>query len=480
MNASERIAGLVRRLLVATVVGLAAVTATALWANEPLVAYRGATLIDGTGAAAKQRATLLVKGDKIRAVGSNVALPDDTRILDVTGKWIVPGLIDPHIHFMTSGRIYTRPGFLDLTHLVPYEQEIEWIKHHLPQTLRAFACSGVTSVLSLGGPSLEYAARELARGMEEAPTVFIGHGVLVHSPRFIAERIIPPWDGELTVKPVTSVEGVEAEVAAAVRQEADLIKTAVDSRGSNLVRATMWWYDWRELESAVIARAASNGLRVTTHAHELEYARAMLELGVASLQHVPADKPIDQAFIDLALEKEAIVVPTLALRTRTFVELYTKEIDLLPVERACSVPGIIDTWYEPLPEADEQSARYREQGRMAAANTKALFDAGVSIAAGTDAGMIGLAAGSSMHLELRALNQAGVPAPALIESATLTAARVAGKAQQYGSLEPGKYADFLILSADPLADIGNLQAIEQVVKHGWKFERKDLLPVADD
>ena len=177
-------------------------------------------------------------------------------------------------------------------------------------------CSGVTSVLSLGGPSLEYNTRELAATLEDAPTVFIGHGVIGHAPRFVAERMIPPWDGELTLKPVVSEEEGVAEVREAVARGADLVKTAVDDRGSALLAAAMWWWDWRELEAAIVKEAARHGLMVTTHAHALDYARGLVELGVASLQHIPADKPVDDAFIELAREKGVIVVPTLGLRKR--------------------------------------------------------------------------------------------------------------------------------------------------------------------
>ncbi len=442
-----------------------------------VTAYVGATLIDGTGRAPVANATVLVENDRFLAAGPGIDVPEGARVVDVRGKWIVPGLIDSHVHFMTSGRMYTRPAFFDLTDKVPYEEEVEWIKAHIPDTLRAFMCSGVTGVLSLGGPSLEYNTRELAAGMDDAPTVFIGHGVIAHAPRFVAERTIPPWDGELTLKPVLSAEEGIAAVREAVARGADLVKTAVDDRGSALLRAALWWWDWRELEAAIIEEAARHGLMVTTHAHALEYARGMLELGVASLQHIPADKPVDEAFIALVKDKGAIVVPTLGLRKRTFIELFTKEIDLLPIEETCSVPGVVESWYEPLPPIDDQSTRYREQGRIAAANVKTLFDAGVPLAVATDTGMIGLAAGSSMHVELRALNQAGIPASYLIKAATLNSARVAGKEESYGSVEAGKFADFLILAANPIDDIANLQAIEQVVKHGRAFSQDELLPL---
>lgn len=439
-------------------------------------AYTGATLIDGTGGPPTPDATVLIEENRILAAGFALEIPEGARVIDVTGKWIVPGLIDAHIHFMTSGRMYTRPAFFDLTDKVPYEEEVAWIKAHIPDTLRAFMCSGVTSVLSMGGPSLEYNTRELAATMDDAPTVFIGHGVIGHAPRFVAERMIPPWDGELTLKPVVSVEEGVAQVREAVARGADFVKTAVDDRGSALLAAAMWWWDWRELEGAIIDEAARHGLMVTTHAHALDYAQGMLELGVASLQHIPADKPVDEAFVELARDRGVIVVPTLGLRKRTFIELFTKEIDLLPIEERCSVPGVVESWYEPLPPMDDDSARYREQGEMAAINSKTLFEAGVPLAVGTDTGMIGLAAGSSMHLELRALNQAGIPADYLIQAATLHSAMVAGKDDEYGSVEAGKFADFLVLSADPLEDVANLQAIERVVKHGRGFSQEALLP----
>ena len=439
-------------------------------------AYTGATLIDGTGRPAMANATVLIEDDRIVAAGSGFDVPEGARVIDLTGKWIVPGLIDAHIHFMTSGRMYTRPAFFDLTDKVPYEEEVAWIKAHARDTLRAFMCSGVTGVLSMGGPSFEYDTRDLARRMDDAPTVFIGHGVIGHFPRFVAERMIPPWDGELTVKPMLSAEEGVAHVREALARGADFVKTAVDDRGSALLAAAMWWWDWRELEGSIIEEAARHGLMVTTHAHALEYARGVVELGVASLQHIPADEPVDEAFIELARDRGIIVVPTLAIRKRTFIELFTKDIDLLPVEESCSVPGVVESWYEPLPPMDDQSTRYREEGAMAAANAKVLFDAGVPLAVGTDSGMIGLAAGSSMHLELRALNQAGVPADYLVHAATLNSARVAGRDDEYGSVEAGKLADFLILSADPVADIANMQAIERVVKHGNEFSQRELLP----
>ena len=454
-----------------------ALTLMAGYCHADVTAYQGATLIDGTHRGAVENATVVVEGDRFLAVGTDVAVPESATVVDVSGKWIVPGLIDSHVHFMTSGRTYTRPALVDLTDRVPYEEEIEWIKAHIPDTLRANLCSGVTSVVSLGGPSLEYNTRDLAARTDVAPTVFVGHGVIAPMPAFIAERMIPAWDGELTLKPGMALDAAVAHVQEAVARGADLIKTAVDNRGSRMISALLWYADWREFQQAVVAEAAKHGLQVTTHAHALEYARGAVEAGAASLQHIPADQPVDQAFIDLLKANEVVVVPTLAIRKRTFVELFTKELDLLPIERACSVPGVVESWDEPIPPAGDQSTRYRVQGAVAAANARALFEGGVALAVATDTGMIGIPAGSGMHLELREMHRAGIPADYLIHAATFNSARIAGKQDVYGKVEAGKFADFLILGADPLADIENLQEIEWVIKHGKAFSQSELLPV---
>ena len=116
---------------------------------------------------------------------------------------------------------------------------------------------------------------------------------------------------------------------------------------------------------------------------------------------------------------------------------------------------------------------------VAAANTRLLLDAGVPLAAGSDTGNLGLLHGPSLHYELKLMGEAGVPPADLIVAATLNAARIAGQEHRTGSIEAGKQADLLVLDADPLADIGNLQAIEVVVKSGVFFDREALLPPAE-
>ncbi len=459
---------------------LAAVPLAGPSTDGALIALVGASIIDGTGGDVVPNGTVLVRGETVLAVGADVAIPDGAARRDVAGRWIVPGLIDAHVHFMTSGRSYTRPGFVDLTHLVSYEEEVNWIKARTPITLRRFLCSGVTSVVSMGGPEIEYTARGLADAMDDAPTVFNAHGVIAPVPEFLARQVFDPWDGELPIRPVRSEERARIEVAEAVRRDAMLIKTAVES-GSGLFQNLLLG-DFQPVHKELVETGSKFGLRVTSHVHALEPARSLIELGVSSLQHIPSDLPVDAAFLDLLIKEDAVVVPTLALRQRSFVDLFDQEFDLLPIETRCGDPEVIQSWADagPLPPLqDPRHLNHRAQTRVAIANTKALYEGGARLAVGTDAGLMGLLHGPSMHLELQAMNDAGIPPKDLITAATLNGAIMAGTEEFYGSVEPGKFADFLILSANPLEDIANLQAIETVVKHGRVFAQTDLLPTAD-
>ncbi|MGH8657472.1 MAG: hypothetical protein ACREV4_03025 [Gammaproteobacteria bacterium] len=100
-----------------------------------LTAYVGATLLDGTGRAPRPDTVVLVVGERIAAVGSRneVTTPKEARAVDAKGKWILPGLIDAHVHFFQSGGLYTRPDVIDLRRIRPYTKEIAWIKQRLPR-----------------------------------------------------------------------------------------------------------------------------------------------------------------------------------------------------------------------------------------------------------------------------------------------------------------------------------------------------------
>lgn len=440
------------------------------------VAYVGATLIDGTKATPVEDATVLIHGRKIVAVGKEVEIPAGAEIVDVAGKWIVPGLIDAHAHYTVSGRLYTRPRAMNFEHAVPYEEEVRWIHMRLPVTMRGVLCAGVTSVLSAGGPSIEYEARAHERVMNDAPTSFVAHGMFLMVPPFLANKFFPPFDGQPIPKSITTKELAIAAVNEAVIRKADLIKTAVDSRGSRVLEFLQ--RDYKEIHKVFVAEAAKHDLKITTHIHYLEPARELIKLGVDSLQHIPFDKVVDEEFVQLAKAAGTVIVPTISLMERSFAEIPSQQFNFEPIEHQCGDPEVTKTWFEvgqgaPL---QENFVNYPKRTEIVKQNTKILYEAGVPIAAGTDAGMMGMLLGASMHLELRSLIEIGMTPQDAIIAATHHSAIAAGKEKHYGTVEESKFADFIVLSANPLENIRNMQTIDLIVKHGMSFTQQDLMP----
>ena len=444
--------------------------------NSSVTALVGATLIDGTGAAPLDDAVVIVEGTEIAAAGArgNVSIPEGANTVDVGGKWLVPGLIDAHVHFMESGRIYTKPGQIDLTHLVPYDEEVAWMQQRVPVTLRSYLCAGVTGAVSVGGPRFEYQVREQARARADAPDVYVAHGPVTLVP---AEILFPPFDGDASVRTVTDPASAAETIRQGAEWEADLVKTGY--LGGPFAD---YEKDYAAVHEAIVAESAVHGLKVTTHVTALEPARTLIELGVDSLQHLPLDASLDAAFLELAKSSGIVAVPTLAVWQRNFIDIYKPDFELLAIERECGDPQVIASWHEAgeLPSPPREVLEMFGAGAsVAAANTRLLLDAGVPLAAGSDTGNLGLLHGPSLHYELKLMGEAGVPPADLIVAATLNAARIAGQEHRTGSIEAGKQADLLVLDADPLADIGNLQAIEVVVKSGVFFDREALLPPAE-
>ena len=111
----------------------------------------GATLLDGSGAPPLSNAVVVVRDDRIADIGplGQVLIPSGAAVTDLRGKWILPGLVDAHVHFFQSGGLYTRPDVIDLRHVRPYDIEIGTIRRQLPAKLAGYTRSGVTSVVDL-------------------------------------------------------------------------------------------------------------------------------------------------------------------------------------------------------------------------------------------------------------------------------------------------------------------------------------------
>ena len=202
-------------LICAVLVGLA----TPCFASDRL-AIVGATVIDGTGAPPRPDAVVVVEDRRIVSVGGrgSVVLPDDADVIDATGKWLIPGLIDAHVHLSRSASLYSAPDDLDLRAYRDWESdEVPRTRAALSATFARYIASGVTSVIDRGGPFGWLDVRELAEAQSVAPRIALSGPLLTSYRPSSADR--PDPTGFQIETPLVGLklgltEGIEIHVLA--------------------------------------------------------------------------------------------------------------------------------------------------------------------------------------------------------------------------------------------------------------------------
>jgi imidazolonepropionase-like amidohydrolase len=436
-------------------------------------AFVGATVFDATGRDPIPDAVVLLARDRVAAVGPApaVALPPGAKVVDAKGKWIVPGLVDAHVHFFQSAGLYTRPDIVDLRGVRPYEAEVAAIDARLDDTFRRYLACGVTAVVDMGGPFWNFGVRDRARAALRAPRVAVAGPLVSTVAREKLELGDPP------IIRAASADAARALIRKQLARKPDLTKIWF------VPTPDRPYAEMLEIVRAVVDESHRGGVRVAVHATELETARAAAEAGAEILVHSVTDAPVDAAFLDLVKSKGVIYVPTLIVMDG-YAEALGGEVALTALDRRYGDPRAVASWAEfdaVAGEPERQAAEARRQ-RVAAgtpiarANLLAVAAAGVPVAAGTDAGNIGTLPGTSLHEELVAMAAAGLGAKEVLIAATREAARVFAAEPAFGTIEPGKLADLLVLDADPLADVANLERVALVVKGGVPLAPDDILP----
>jgi imidazolonepropionase-like amidohydrolase len=429
------------------------------------VVIQGANVITGTGSPTIRNAAIVIENGRIAGIGprNEVRVPKNAQVVDARGKWIIPGLIDAHVHFSQSAGVYTRPDIVDLRSRRSYQQEADWIRKRLPFTFERYLVSGITSVVDCGGPMWNFEVRDTAGTTKRAPRVAVA-GPLIST-------YFPP------TTPADDPDIVKPDSPAQAR---DLVRRQID-RKPDLVK--LWWIrrpddnfnQQVEIMSAAISESKTRGVRVAVHATELETAKAALRAGADVLVHSVTDRLVDTEFINLTKNRDILYMPTLGVEDG-YRMVFNQQVALNDIEKKVGDPEVIATWSElakispnelpagipRLPPAPKRPIAYD--------NLMLLESAGVRIAAGTDAGNIGTLHGPSLHRELELMALAGLRPMDIIVSATRNAAAVMGRQTEIGTLERGKYADLVILDADPLADIKNTRRIFKVMKEGEFFQ----------
>jgi imidazolonepropionase-like amidohydrolase len=456
------------------------------------------TLINPADGKTTPDATILIEGIRIAAVGSpnDVKLTPEIRRIDCTGKFILPGYIDTHVHFFQSGDLFTRPDVVDLTKIRPYKEEVAWVKSHLDDTFARYLRSGITSVVDVGGPMWNFEVRKRANSTAKAPRVAVA-GPLISS---VARPQLDLGDPPI-VKIDTPEQGREF-VRKLAAEKPDYAKIwyivpppspspapgASPAPGqSDAERAALF----RPVVHAVIEESHTRKLRVAVHATELEAARAAAEEGADLLVHSVTDKLVDDKFVSLLQKRGTMLTPTLVVFER-YGRTFAHRLNLTTEEKSWGNPEVIATLDvtklapEKVPDRIRTALanpadlldRIQKTYDIALKNLKTLEDAGIPIAAGTDAGNIGTIHGPALFREFQLMKEAGLTNMQILKSATATAAQAFGgdTGGRIGSIAAGNFADLVILNSDPLEDLAHASDIQTVIKNGVVYPAASLLP----
>ena len=464
------------KIRIALVIALSLLTA-ALRAEK--ISLVGATVINPADGKVLPNATVVINGDKIEQV--SMGKQDAAtlgRQVSCVGKFILPGYIDTHVHFFQSADLFTRPDGADFNSVRPYKDEVAWIKSHLDDVFARYIRSAITSVVDVGGPMWNFEVRKKANTTAKAPRVAVAGPLISSVSREKLNLGDPP------IVKIDTPDQAREFVRKLAEQKPDLVKIWYIVDKDHPVES------FRPIVRATIEESHARNIRVAVHATELEAARAAVEAGADVLVHSVIDKPVDDAFVKLLKDRNIILCPTLVVFER-YERTFSHQLNLTPEEQKWGNPEVIATLdvtkipQDKLPQrvkdglADPKAAldKIKKRYEVALPNLKRLEDAGVTIAAGTDAGNIGTIHGPALFREFQLMKEAGLTPMQILQCATANAAKLFGgqTGTHIGHLENGYFADLVILNSNPLDDIKNASDIETVIKNGVTYPADSIL-----
>jgi imidazolonepropionase-like amidohydrolase len=213
---------------------------------------------------------------------------------------------------------------------------------------------------------------------------------------------------------------------------------------------------------------------VVAHATQRRIARAVVEAGVDVLAHSIEDRPIDEALVELVRRRNVVYTTTLVV-DESYHEVLGGRVALSDFERRFGDPEAIASFDDLKRLPRRLRSDWLAPTAAAPQNVRQMQAAGISIAAGSDAGNIGTLHGPALHRELELLVRAGLTPMQALVAATRGSSMAMRRSHEIGTLEPGKLADIVLLAADPLADIRNTRRILRVLKGGEIFNPDQLL-----
>jgi imidazolonepropionase-like amidohydrolase len=423
------------RVVLASGASVAPPGATGQPARAAATAFTGARVIDGTDRAPIDNGIIVVRDGRIVSVGpsAQASVPAGAERVSLAGKTVIPGVINAHGH--VGNTVGLKQGV--------YSAE------NVQRDLRTYAAYGVTTVFSLGD---DQEAGFKARDSQRTPT-------LDRARLFVAGPVLAPKSPEEARRLVDEDASLKV----------DIVKIRVDD---NLGTTTKMSPD---IYRAVIDEAHRKGLRAAVHLFYLDDAKGVLEAGADFIAHSIRDKEVDEQLIGMLKARDVCVCPTLTREVSTFVYESTPAWFSDPLFLKYADPKTVDQLKEPARQEQMRNSRAAQQYKaaldVASRNLKKLSGAGVRIAMGTDTGPPARFQGYFELMELELMAKAGLTPRQLLTAATRDAARCQKLDTELGTLEPGKWADFVALDGDPLADVANTRRINAVYIAGNKVQR---------
>lgn len=414
------------------------------------------TLIDGRGGAAAPDSALIATDGRITWVGPTAELkaPAGATVQNLAGKFVMPGMIDLHTHVSNSDvemqdpvRFFTREG--------------------VTRDLQLYASYGTTSVVSQGTDQkpLVYEMREEQRkGRPRTARIFTaGRGFTVKDGFPTNKGNVPG----IPYEPSTAAEAA-AQMEELAADKPDVVKIWVDDRFGDFKKTPI------EISKAIIDVAHKHGIKVVAHVYYLNDAKQLVAAGLDAFGHSVRDRAVDDELIQLIKKHGTWVIPTLYREWATFMFEEPKQFLDDPFfargldERQKTV--LASPEYHKALTGDKYFSRYPGILQTAKDNLKRLVAAGVPIGFGTDSGVLTRFEGFGEHMELELMVESGMTPAQVITTATRSSAEFLGQGKELGTLEQGKWADLIVLGADPLANIRNSRQIEAVYIAGNKVQ----------
>lgn len=410
----------------------------------------GGNLLDVTKGKIIPDSLVVIKGDSVTYAGSKKPFPKspDKTVIDCSGKTLLPGLFDAHIHLGAASTF----GY------VPVEDQ---------RKLSAFLYSGVTSVFDLGAiQDWIFSLRDAERkGTLVSPRIF-AVGPLFTSPKGHGTEYGVP----MSLTPTIDEEARQA-VQKLIEAQPDQIKIIYE-KGSNHFTSLSY-----ELMAVIIDEAHKHNFSVVTHATTLEQANDAVKAGTDGLAHIVVDQEMSEDLLQKMKQNNLFCIPTLSVFEAFFSDLLSnqKYLDWPMVNEAVCQEIIADLKNQlEIPWIKENPETRMKKFSIAKRNVKMMSDNEIKLVLGTDAGNPAVFFGPSVHREMELLVEAGISPSEVIKAATANAAEILGKGDRLGTISEGKLADILIVDGNPLENIQNTQNIWMVIKNGQILHREEL------